>query len=177
MTITPAEFLKIEMNLGISFDNPSFIALADATVRQLQDLPVKTVLDFGAGTGVYAESYRKAGYSVFAFEIWQEHRDYMKKHAPELVIVDEPLTTDLMNFIETAEHMTDEELFAVFKKISPTYIAFSSISERRPDDLEWGHINLKEQKDWIAFFKNLGYTFVRDLQYPTAWAKLFKKEP
>jgi 2-polyprenyl-3-methyl-5-hydroxy-6-metoxy-1,4-benzoquinol methylase len=174
MTYTPEEFLAIEIKNGIHKGNPAFRELAKVTVSQVENLGIVTVLDYGAGTGVYSDAYYKAGYSIVAFEIWEAHRNYIKEKFPHLPITDTLITTDLLNFIETSEHMTDTELEFLFSAIHPKYILFSSTSDTSPLDIEWGHINLKSQEKWVEFFKNLGYELVKDLTYPTPWTKLFK---
>jgi 2-polyprenyl-3-methyl-5-hydroxy-6-metoxy-1,4-benzoquinol methylase len=78
-----------------------------------------------------------------------------------------------MLFIEVAEHMTDKELDKLFKSISPKYILFSSTSERTVWDMAWGHINVKEQNEWVTFFENKGYSLVKETNVPTQWSKLF----
>jgi 2-polyprenyl-3-methyl-5-hydroxy-6-metoxy-1,4-benzoquinol methylase len=173
--ITPEEFLKCELEWGISATNEAFTDLAKATVSQLRDYDFKSVLDFGAGTGVYAEAYRKAGYDTFAYEIWDAHKNYIKSNFPELTIIDKPITTDLMNFIEVAEHMTDKELNSLFKSIKPNYIIFSSTSNKTDWDADWGHINVKEQSEWIEFFNAKGYTLIKELNYPTNYTKLWER--
>ncbi len=172
--ITPEQFLSNELEWGISASNEAFVELTRQTVKQL-DIPFKSVLDFGAGTGVYAEAYRKAGYDTYAYEIWDAHKNYIKSNFPELTIIDKPITTDLMNFIEVAEHMTDKELNSLFKLIKPNYIIFSSTSNKTDWDADWGHINVKEQSEWIEFFNKLGYTLIKELNYPTNYTKLWQR--
>lgn len=172
--LTPQQFLEVELQAGISADNPSFVALADSTAGQLH-INYTSVLDYGAGTGVYSNGFYKLGKEVYSFDIWDSHRQYIKEKFPHLNVIDKPITTDLMAFIEVAEHMTDKEIKALFRTISPKYILFSSTSETTDYDAEWGHINVKPQSEWITFFKLLGYEFTQDLQLPTAWAKLFTR--
>lgn len=175
--ISDVEFLAAELGMGISLDNPAFVELAKATVDQVNDLGINTILDFGAGTGVYSDAYYKAGYDIKAFEIFKSHRDYMTEKVPHIQIIDKPITTDLLSFIETAEHMTDKELKDLFKNIQPKYILFSSTSERKPGwDESWGHINIKEQTEWDIFFNNLGYHLIKLMQYPTNWSRLYGKK-
>ncbi len=172
--ISPKEFLQTELANGISADNANFMQLAKQTVNQLR-IDYSTVLDFGAGTGVYSEAFRQSGKYVKAYEIWDEHREYIRQKFPLVWIVDQPVTTDLMLFIEVAEHMTDDELVALMSKINPKFILFSSTSDVNPGfDEDWGHINIKEQSDWIQFWARCGYEFVHDLAFPTSWSKLFK---
>jgi hypothetical protein len=79
-----------------------------------------------------------------------------------------------MAFIEVAEHMTDQQLFELFEKIKPTYILFSSTSVSNPEfDLQWGHINLKQQAEWDIFFNQIGYNILRQVSYPTNYSKIY----
>lgn len=177
MTLTPAEFLKIELDAGISADNPLFMNLAKATASAVQalNLPIQTVLDFGAGVGAYSEGFYQAGYQVSTYEIWEEHRAYIRQKFPHLSIIDKPITTDLMLWIEVAEHMTNKEIDKLLKKIAPKYILFSSTSERTDNDAAWGHINVKEQAEWVELFKKYGYKVHTELTVPTPWTKLFSR--
>jgi hypothetical protein len=175
-TISNADFLKIELENGIGFHNPSFVTLASETIKQIKELPIKSVLDYGAGTGVYSQAYLNEGYEVFAFELFKEHKDYINLNAPNVSLIDKPITTDLLNFIETAEHMTNAQLNKLMNSISPKYILFSSTSQRVPEfDEQWGHINVKEQSEWDLFFEKFGYKKTKDLPYPTSWSKLYTK--
>jgi 2-polyprenyl-3-methyl-5-hydroxy-6-metoxy-1,4-benzoquinol methylase len=172
--ITTKEFLEKELEWGISFANPSFKNLAKVTAEQFKDFPIKSVMDYGAGTGVYSDAFYNEGLLVSVYEIWDEHKDYIRQNAPHLNIIHEPITTDLMAFIEVAEHMTDKEILSLFKSVKPTYVLFSSTSEKTDYDEQWGHINVKPQAEWVAMFKKLGYELDRHLFAPTSWSKLFK---
>ena len=175
MKLTDKEFLETELQNGISYDNQLFRDLAEVTANQVKDIGIKTVLDYGAGVGVYSDAFHNAGFDVVAYEIFEAHRDYMNKKVPHIKIVDKPITTDLMAFIEVAEHMTDKELNELFKLIKPKYILFSSTSQKTDFDESWGHINIKSQDEWVTFFDKIGYTKVNDFGAPTLWTKLFKR--
>lgn len=168
-------FLQAELDAGIHHNNPAFMNLCHACVNAVKDLPIKTVLDYGPGTGCYAEAFHRSGYNVQLWEKFQVHRDYINKHLPHLKIVDSVPTTDLLVFIEVAEHMTDGELDELLTKISPKYILFSSTSERTVWDMAWGHINIKEQTEWVELFKKYGYKLIGKPNVPTEWSKLFER--
>lgn len=174
MKITDKEFLEAELKMGISITNPQFKDLAKNTVSQLNDIDFKSVLDFGAGTGVYSDAFFQANYNIKAFEIFEAHREYMKEYVPHIEIISKPTTTDLLCFIETAEHMTDLELNKLFKLIKPKYILFSSTSQKTDLDEDWGHINIKEQIEWDKYFAKFNYTKIKDLSFPTNWSKLYE---
>jgi len=175
MTITDKDFLRTELEMGIGFGNPGFEALASMTADQVRGLG-HSLLDYGAGTGVYAKAFHDAGFDVFIWEKFDAHKEYIREHQPHLRIIDEPITTDIMAFIEVAEHMTDKELNALFKKIKPEYILFSSTSQKTANDEAWGHINVKEQSEWDAFFMGKGYEIYKQLTVPTTWAKIYKRK-
>jgi len=174
--ISNQEFLDAELSMGISADNPLFVALCDATANQLLMYgDIKSVLDYGAGTGVYSNSLHNKGFDVKVFELFDTHQAYIKKQYPHLQIIDKPVTTDCLLWIEVSEHMTDKEIYKLFKTINPKYIYHSSTSETTEHDLQWGHINIKTQDEWIELFKSKGYEMIAQPGLPTTWSKIYKK--
>lgn len=171
---TEDKFLQTELEMGISLDNPAFIELARNTLKTIQDLEIKSILDYGAGVGAYSKAAIELGYEVYSFDIYKAHIDYMISKIPKIKITDKLLNVDLLIYIETAEHMTDKEINKVINETKPNYILFSSTSQRVPEwDEVWGHINIKEQHEWDSFFK--GYTKLRDNHLPTSWSKIYKR--
>jgi 2-polyprenyl-3-methyl-5-hydroxy-6-metoxy-1,4-benzoquinol methylase len=174
--ITDKEFLAAELSMGISADNPDFVNLCDVTAKQLQKYSdIKSVLDYGAGTGVYSNAMHQLGYDVKIYENFKAHRDYIKEKYPHLTIINKPVTTDCLFWIEVSEHMTDQQIDNLFNTISPKYIYHSSTSEVTIHDELWGHINIKSQDDWVSLFKSKGYELIESPLIPTAWAKIYKK--
>ena len=167
-------FLKSELDAGIHHNNGAFVHLCHATANAVKGLGIQTVMDYGCGTGVYSYAFMNEGFNVVAWEKFKAHKDYIAEKLQQIKIIDEPVTTDLMLFIEVAEHMTDKELDKLFKKIQPKYILFSSTSERTAWDLAWGHINVKEQSEWVKLFESKGYSLVKETNVPTEWSKLFQ---
>lgn len=173
--MTEQQFFEVEQQAGISLNNPAFINLANETILQLKGLNVSTILDYGAGVGAYTLAALNAGYNVSSYDYYKVHVEHMQANIPNINIVNQPFPTDLMMFIEVAEHMTDKELNALFKKVKGTkYILFSSTSQTTPNDIEWGHINVKHQEEWVKLFEKHNYTLVKHLPFPTEWSKLFK---
>ena len=174
--ITDKEFLKAELEMGINPFNQDFINLCNTTLSTIEsEITFESVLDYGAGVGAYADAFYKKGYKVSCYEHFEAHKEYMAENLPHLNIILKPITTDLMLFIEVAEHMTDKELKALFKKIKPKHILFSSTSEYKEGfDTDWGHINIKTQDQWKEMFEGFGYQLIKDLSIPTTWSKLYQ---
>lgn len=174
--ISEQEFLETELSVGISPDNPAFVELARQTsIKVIGACEFKTVMDFGPGVGVYANEMHNQGKKVAVWEKFESHREFIKDRFPHLEILPEPITTDLMMFIEVAEHMTDDELINLFDKIQPNYILFSSTSQVTENDEAWGHINIKPQHEWVELFDMFGYDLLQPMSLPTEWSKLFKR--
>jgi len=176
MNITEEEFLKAEIeSLNLTFANADFVALAQEVSDYLHKFKPKSILDFGCGTGVYSEVLRLNGFEVTAQDIFKSHRDYCKENYPRLKVLQKPKEANLMLWIEVAEHMTDEEISKALKAVNPNIILFSSTPETTDFDADWGHINIKNEKDWIAMFKELGYKLIEKPKTPTLWALTFQK--
>lgn len=174
--LTDQEFIELELSMGISADNPDFVTLCEITANQLAEFTeIKSVLDYGAGIGVYANALHGKGYEVKVFELFEAHREYIKSHYPHLQIVDKPVNTDCLLWIEVSEHMTDKEIDKLFKTIKPKYIYHSSTSEVTEHDHKWGHINIKSQDDWVKLFERKGYQLIKSVHLPTEWSKIYKQ--
>jgi len=170
---TDKEFLDIELKMGVSLENPAFMDLARNTVAQLNGYGSK-ILDYGCGVGAYSKAAIEHGFEVYAFEKFKAHKDYLKIHLPELKIVSKLPKTDILMFIETAEHMTDNQIALIFEQINPIWILFSSTSQKTENDEMWGHINVKEQKEWDDMFFKLGYRVHKQVSLPTEWSKIYQ---
>lgn len=170
---TDKQFIEYELAHGISLDNLQFLDLAKNTVAQLQGYG-STMIDYGCGVGAYAKAAIEAGYKVEAIEKFKAHRDYLKQRMPELKIINKLKSVDIMLFIEVAEHMTDNELFALFEQATPIWILFSSTPHKSQFDEDWGHINIKQPQEWDAFFATVGYRKHKDLTLPTEWSKIYQ---
>lgn len=175
--ISDKEFLETEIKMGVSLDNPQFVELGRATAAQMGEYTdIHTVLDYGAGVGAYSDGFHKEGFQVYAYEHFEAHRNYIRQRLPHIDLVNAPLTTDLLAWIETAEHMTDKEIDTLLKTIDPRYILFSSTSERTENDEAWGHINIKTQEEWLKLMDRYGYRMLKEMPLPTSWTKLFVRE-
>ena len=158
--LTDKDFLKVELDNGIRLDNPQFMDLARNTISQLNGYG-STVIDYG--------------FEVEVIEKFKAHRDYLKINLPEIKITRKLKDVDIMLFIEVAEHMTDNEIAALFEQGQPKWILFSSTPQVTSWDEQWGHINVKQANEWDKFFLTLGYRKHKDLAIPTEWAKMYER--
>ncbi len=170
---TDKDFLRVELENGISLDNLQFLDLAKNTIAQLNGYG-STVIDYGCGVGAYAKAAMDHGFKVEAIEKFKAHRDYLKQRMPELKIINKLKSVDIMLFIEVAEHMTDNELFALFEQATPIWILFSSTPHKTNNDLQWGHINVKQPQEWDELFFKIGYRIHKHISLPTEWSKIYQ---
>lgn len=176
MNITENEFLIKEIEtLNLTLANEDFVALAKEVAEYCKKFKPESVLDYGCGTGVYSEVLRREGFNIIGQDIFKAHRDYCKENYPLLKVYQKPRQADLMLWIEVAEHMTDQEINKALEVVKPRVILFSSTPERTAFDADWGHINIKTEKDWIAMFKEIGYKLIEKPKTPTLWALTFQK--
>ena len=176
MTITEEEFLRKEVEeMRLTISNDAFVNLATSVAQYCKKFNAESVIDYGCGTGVYSEVMRQHGYDIMALDVFKSHRDYCKKQYPDLKVIARPKVADLMLFIEVAEHMTDEEIAKAVDFIEPRLIVFSSTTHKTPNDEEWGHINIKQESEWIEFWNMLGYSVLEKPQTPTGWTLMLEK--
>lgn len=176
MKITQEEFLKAEIELmNLTMQNPDFVGLAQSVANYLKKYKPDTVIDYGCGTGVYSEVLRQNGFNIVALDVFKPHRDYCKANYPDLKVIAKPVDSDLMLFIEVAEHMQDYEIKEAIKKINPFFILFSSTPETTENDILWGHVNIKQENEWIEMWKELGYKVIDKPKTPTLWALMLEK--
>ncbi len=176
MTITEEEFLRKEVEeMRLTISNDAFVNLATSVAQYCKKFNAESVIDYGCGTGVYSEVMRQHGYDIMALDVFKSHRDYCKKQYPDLKVIARPKVADLMLFIEVAEHMTDEEIAKAVDFIEPRLIVFSSTPHKTANDEEWGHINIKQEPEWIEFWNMLGYSVLEKPQTPTGWTLMLEK--
>jgi len=87
---------------------------------------------------------------------------------------------DVLFAIECFEHIPDADLQDLMPKIrthvEPRSIVFSSTPHRSDVpgwDVQWGHINLKAESEWHAFFAGFGYVPASLRPPVTSWATLY----
>ena len=181
-TSNDKECFDSEIGWGIHLDNDSYVELFKSTAELILNITgAKTFTDFGGGMGAYAKAMKESGCVVTYYDLNPHHCDYVKERIKDIEIKQMDFTTsrpkevDLMASIEVMEHITDDKLKPFLKRIKCKYFHFSSTPNYTDFDAEWGHINIKTEKEWIALFEECGFTLYSKIQQPTEWSLLFTK--
>jgi len=121
----------------------------------------RRVLDFGCGPGVMIDHMNPLGVHYVGCDYSGEARHlYLKQYGsyPQLYVSDLGAVNmadfDLFLSFDVFEHMTDEQIAETLKATHPIPELFLNISRdwRTP-----GHINIKSDRAWVAFFKDHGF--------------------
>jgi len=170
-----------EMRNGIHLDNPSFVNMYDDVVNEITTLlDIKTHTDLGGGVGAYSKAMRDIGKEVHYYDANIHHHEYASErraanryHFGDFTNM--KITGDLVAMIEVAEHIADEKLIPFLTRVECNYFHFSSTPLTNKMDADWGHINIKQEPEWIELFESCGFKFLQKVQYPTYWSLLFTK--
>ena len=85
-TISDADFLQTEINEGVGFDSPAYIALMQGVYNLLKkSIDPESSFEIGAGTGVLL-SIMASEIPAVGIDPMQIHVDYCTGHAPHTVI-------------------------------------------------------------------------------------------
>lgn len=147
-----------------------YVKTADELYHTLKKLSIMNyetkILDYGCGVGFLLEGLDKIGCkNVYGYDI-SEWAIQQASNSGCKILKSPEGTFDLAIFLDVLEHMTDEEIVDLFKKIkvetiivripcsieSMPNIFYLEVSRR-----DETHINCKTDKDWINFFNLLGY--------------------
>jgi 2-polyprenyl-3-methyl-5-hydroxy-6-metoxy-1,4-benzoquinol methylase len=176
-----AKCFQWELDNGISLENEGFVNLYNATAKSINELiPFTKFTDLGGGVGVYSKAMRELGKEVHYYDGNIHHHEYASERRAadryhygdftEMVI-----RGDLVAMIEVAEHIYDDQLVPFLQRVECNYFHFSSTPHKNTMDLDWGHINMKLEHEWIALFESCGFELLQKMQLPTMWSLLFKK--
>jgi 2-polyprenyl-3-methyl-5-hydroxy-6-metoxy-1,4-benzoquinol methylase len=187
--LTSKEFYEISCELGLNQDNSEYRRLFENFSKWIsRNLKAKTALEIGSGPGCLLYFLNKIGITTHGTDGNTFSRDYFVSKHPELsshyhldpFFEHNYEQVDLLISIEVFEHINDDGLASVFKKIReqvrPKIIVFSSTPYADPNagwDEQWGHINMKPTEKWDELFSQNGFTASK-MQVPiTAWARLY----
>ncbi len=170
-----------EMANGIKLENPGFVRMYEATAKAISEIIVfEKFTDLGGGVGAYSKAMRDIGKEVHYYDANIHHHEYASErraantyHYGDFTKM--KITGDLIAMIEVAEHISDEKLIAFLTRVECNYFHFSSTPLTNKMDADWGHINIKQEPEWIALFESCGFKFLQKVQYPTYWSLLFTK--
>jgi len=124
----------------------------------------RRILDFGCGPGIMIDfmaaksvQYIGCDYSIDAAELYKEkYGGHPEKYVNSL---QNPIcreSFDVFLSFDVFEHLTDEQIGAVLKAVPHIPQLFLNISRTRGIP---GHINLKNDRQWIKFLESHGYLF------------------
>ena len=177
-----------ENDLGINLDNESYVNLFKQTAKEIVKITgAKTFLDCGGGMGAYTKAMLEQGLDCTYVDLNEHHIKYVRKRLKplndqqSLDIYDDDFTAcvfkkfDLVASIEVMEHIPDAQLIPFLTKLKCGYFHFSSTPHTTDYDEEWGHINIKQESEWIELFTKCGFTMHSRVGQPTSWSLLFTK--
>lgn len=177
-----------ENDLGINLDNESYVNLFRQTAKEIVKITgAKTFLDCGGGMGAYTKAMLEQGLDCTYVDLNQHHFEYVGKRlktineGQTLQIYSKDFTTqtfkhfDLVASIEVMEHIPDAKLIPFLTKLKCNFFHFSSTPNTTDFDAEWGHINIKQEAEWVELFTKCGFTQWIKLNHPTSWSLLFTK--
>lgn len=177
MRASDKEFFDHEISIGVTPENHDYFELMNAVANIIKNY-ARNIIEIGAGMGTLGECLTHKGCDYYGIEPNKYHRDFAKTRGIELHDLNNyPSHTQLIVSIEVFEHLTDEEINEYLESIEADYFFFSSTPHHTTKEFDewWGHINIKSEEEWIAFFAEYGYSLYHKLSVPTEWSLLFKK--
>ena len=170
-----------EMKNGIHLENRHFVDMYTLVASQICELVnPRDFTDLGGGVGAYSRAMKYRGIHTVYYDANIHHLEYANNHnvADRYFFADftkQQIEGDLVACIEVMEHIEDERLEPFLKRLNCNFFHFSSTPHTNPMDADWGHINIKQEHEWIELFEKCGFTFVQKLDRPTNWSLLFSK--
>ena len=170
------EFYDYEVSIGVTPENPDYYNLMDQVAYNIS-LIAKDVIEIGAGMGTLGECLLKRNCSYYGIEPNKYHREFAKTRGIELHdLGDYPNKCDLIISIEVFEHLTDRQINDYLSTIEAKYFYFSSTPHLTTPEFDnwWGHINIKQENEWISLFNKFGYKLIAKNGMPTDWTLIFQ---
>jgi hypothetical protein len=169
-TIFNEEYFKTNNYKNYLSKRERYIKTADElfhTLNKFSMIDINTkILDYGCSVGFLIQGLEKVNcHNVYGYDISDWATDEAKKSGCK--ILSEPAGDfELGIFLDVLEHMTDQQILDLFNKIKveKLLVRIPCAVESDPTVFhlevsrnDQTHINCKTDKDWISFFKNLGY--------------------
>ena len=170
-----------EMANEIRLENEGFVNMFRTTAKQIAELvEFKTFADIGGGVGTYSLAMKELDkhvkyYDLNKYQFYYARQNNVAHKYFQCDITETKIKADLVACIEVMEHITDDKLHKMLDNIECKYFHFSSTPHLFFFDEEWGHINIKQERDWIQFFKGHNFELLTQIEVPTTWSLLFKK--
>ena len=169
-TIFNEEYFKSDNYINYLSKKERYIKTADELYHVLNKFnivtPDTTILDYGCSVGFLIQGLEKVGCNfVYGYDI-SEWATNEARQAGCNILESPAGEFDLGIFLDVLEHMTDQQIKQLFKTITvekllvriPCAIDTNpSIFHLEISRKDKKHINCKTSKEWILFFKDLGY--------------------
>jgi len=127
----------------------------------------KTILDYGCGPGIMIDFMNDNGFKYFGYDSSSHaHQLYLEKfgkNSDKYLVNYEKIhdyNYDLCISFDVFEHMTDQQIIDSFSKIKNIRYFLFNISREKGIP---GHINLKNDEEWVDLFYSIGLEFDEDL--------------
>ena len=170
-----------EMSHGINLESVQFENMYKNTADTVNRLiSFETVSDLGGGVGAYSRALKRLGKTVNYYDANAHHLYYAQGYnvAHTYTLGDfstKTIEADLVVCIEVMEHMTDDSIKRTLDNCNCKYFHFSSTPHTNKMDEDWGHINIKQENEWIELFKQHGFNLKTKVSVPTQWSLLYEK--
>jgi len=187
---TNEEFFLVSHQIGANQFNANYRKLFEnLSAWIIREFNPSKSLEIGAGPGYLLNCLNSLGVDsvgVDGNDLSQKlfsllHPLYSDKYYLDYYFDGNYGESDLLIAIECFEHIDDKSLHVLMDKIAskvkPKNIVFSSTpyeSEIENMDIQWGHINLKPESEWIDFFLKYNYKVMSVRPPVTKWALAFE---
>lgn len=179
--VTDLEFYEESFPQRESFQE--MIAIHTNAARAVQGLGCKTVLELGSGLGAFLLGANRIGLDAQGIDVSRLQREFalskgvskFRYESADLTTYRIPAPVDCIVSCEVFEHLTDEELDPICRQLAANckWFYFTSTPHPASNDREWGHVNVKQQGEWIAFFARYGLTYARGDGSLVEWGMIF----
>tara|TARA_R110001592_G_scaffold26674_9_gene99598 strand:+ start:2199 stop:2816 length:618 start_codon:yes stop_codon:yes gene_type:complete len=140
--------------------------------------PNDLLLDYGCAIGLLLRGYNSEGFNkVWGYDIsnWaiNESKNITSNTSSNIEILNDK-TYKLTTALDVFEHMFDEDLDDILKKISTqTLVLRIPVKLKGDNDFylevsrkDKSHVNCKTQEEWISFIEGYGFNFKSSLNLP-----------